>query len=139
MTTPKRYTFEQWLTDLDSLKALHPDGDHPHRMKYTDYDAAINECRENMPAMSLDDAALLDLVNRAQGLKLGTCTNEERADRGAALVEMYRRRWDHSEPDETALCDLLADLIHRFGDRFDVALDMARIHYQDEAQEETSS
>lgn len=59
--------------------------------------------------------------------------------RGAFVFNEYAKRWegDHTDP-ETALGDLLADLMHfakKYDLDFDVAVDNGRYHFDDEIEE----
>ena len=61
-------------------------------------------------------------------------TADERAARALAALVAYTSRSPIEQPDEAALCDLLTDAMHLFGES--VVHDMARIastHYAAEA------
>jgi len=67
-------------------------------------------------------------------------TNEDRAERGRAILEEYGKL--AGEPDEdtpTLLADLLADLRHlarEEGVDFGKSSDMSKIHFNEEVEEE---
>ena len=62
--------------------------------------------------------------------------NRDRAHRAASILDVYAQRTDDRE---SAAVDLLVDLMHwldKYDSGFEAALDMAKIHYTAEIEEE---
>lgn len=70
-----------------------------------------------------------------------TPTNADRASLAQLALDKFAWATDMAdEPEETVLCDLLANLMHHSGqETFDAALEMARMHYEAEIKEERNA
>jgi len=68
-------------------------------------------------------------------------TNDERAERGREVLEMYAMRFGDPHDPRSNLVDVLTDLMHlaerepELGLEFDSSFKMARFHFEAESEE----
>ena len=61
------------------------------------------------------------------------CTNADRAERAMQIIEIYASVWGRD--DDSALVDLLADLMHLYPLAYANAARIASVHYDAEKEE----